>query len=73
MATAPIATTTSIIDNKSTTYRRVVKDNSLGIEFAGNFPDVRKPATPAQREALIEAAAVPAGALPHPAGAHLRA
>jgi hypothetical protein len=35
-----------------TTYRRVVKDNSLGIEFAGNFPDVRKPATPAQHDAL---------------------
>ncbi len=39
------------IDNKDT-YRQVVKDNSLGIEFAGNFPDVRKPATAAQREAL---------------------
>jgi hypothetical protein len=37
-----------------TTYRRVVKDNSLGIEFAGNFPDVRKPPTPAQFEALLK-------------------
>jgi hypothetical protein len=39
------------IDNKDT-YRQVLKDNSLGIEFAGNFPDVRKPASEAQREAL---------------------
>lgn len=30
------------------TYRRVLKENSLGIEFAGNFPDVRKPATSEQ-------------------------
>jgi hypothetical protein len=39
------------IDNKDT-YRQVIGTNSLGIEFAGNFPDVRKPATEAQREAL---------------------
>lgn len=39
------------IDNKST-FRQVVKTNSLGIEFAGNYPDVRKPATPAQLDAL---------------------
>jgi hypothetical protein len=37
-----------------TTYRRVVKDNSFGIEFAGNFPDVRKPATQAQHDALMK-------------------
>ena len=37
-----------------TTFRRVVKDNSLGIEFAGNFPDVRKPATPEQVSALLK-------------------
>ena len=36
------------------TYRRVVKENSLGIEFAGNFPDVRKPATPEQFDALLK-------------------
>jgi len=36
------------------TYRRVVKDNSLGIEFSGNFPDVRKPATRAQHDALTK-------------------
>jgi hypothetical protein len=39
------------IDNKST-FRQVVKTNSLGIEFAGNYPDVRKPATAAQLDAL---------------------
>lgn len=39
------------IDNKGT-YKQVLGSNSLGIEFAGNFPDVRKPATSAQREAL---------------------
>ena len=39
------------IDNKGT-YKQVLGSNSLGIEFAGNFPDVRKPATQAQREAL---------------------
>jgi hypothetical protein len=36
------------------TYRRVVKDNSFGIEFSGNFPDVRKPATKAQHDALMK-------------------
>ena len=37
-----------------TTYRRVVKENSLGIEFSGNFPDVTKPATPEQTAALLK-------------------
>jgi hypothetical protein len=37
-----------------TTYRRVVKDNSFGIEFSGNFPDIRKPATQAQHDALMK-------------------
>lgn len=37
-----------------TTYRRVLKDNSLGIEFAGNFPDVKKPATREQTAALLK-------------------
>lgn len=36
------------------TYRRVVKENSLGIEFAGNFPDVRRPATQEQIDALLK-------------------
>ena len=35
------------IDN-SGTYRQVVKDNSIGVEFAGNYPDVTRPATEAQ-------------------------
>ncbi len=38
------------IDNKPT-YRQVLKDNSIGVEFAGNFPDVARPATQAQTEA----------------------
>ncbi len=32
------------IDN-SKTYRTVVKTNSVGVEFVGNFPDVAKPVT----------------------------
>jgi hypothetical protein len=35
------------IDN-SKTYRSVVKTNSIGVEFAGNYPDVAKPASPGQ-------------------------
>lgn len=38
------------IDNKPT-YRQVTRANSIGIEFAGNYPDVTAPATPAQIEA----------------------
>jgi len=38
------------IDNTKT-YHTVVKTNSLGVEFAGNFPDVAKPVTAAQVEA----------------------
>jgi hypothetical protein len=38
------------IDN-AVTYRKVVKGNSIGIEFVGNFPDVSKPMTGAQVEA----------------------
>ena len=47
MATAPTATTTSI----STTARpftRWSSDNSIGVEFAGNYPDVTRGATEAQ-------------------------
>lgn len=40
------------IDN-STTYHAVVKTNSLGVEFAGNYPDVAKPVTPAQVKAWL--------------------
>jgi len=35
------------IDN-SKTYHRVNKDTSVGVEFAGNYPDVTRPATDAQ-------------------------
>jgi hypothetical protein len=35
------------IDN-SRTYHRVIRDNSVGVEFAGNYPDVARPATEAQ-------------------------
>ncbi|WP_316179649.1 MULTISPECIES: peptidoglycan recognition family protein [unclassified Bradyrhizobium] len=35
------------IDN-GPTYRKVVRDNSIGVEFAGNYPDVTRPATEAQ-------------------------
>ncbi|WP_407187464.1 N-acetylmuramoyl-L-alanine amidase [Bradyrhizobium centrosematis] len=35
------------IDN-SATYRQVVRDNSIGVEFAGNFPDVTTGPTAAQ-------------------------
>jgi len=38
------------IDN-SMTYHSVVKTNSIGVEFIGNFPDVAKPATPEQVKA----------------------
>jgi N-acetylmuramoyl-L-alanine amidase len=44
-------------DNKyfdnSKTYRTVIKTNSLGVEFVGNFPDVAKPATPEQAQAWL--------------------
>jgi hypothetical protein len=42
-------------DNKyienSKTYHQVNKDTSIGVEFAGNYPDVTRPATEAQIEA----------------------
>jgi N-acetylmuramoyl-L-alanine amidase len=40
------------VDN-SKTYRTVVRTNSLGVEFVGNFPDVSKPATPEQVTAWL--------------------
>jgi hypothetical protein len=40
------------IDN-SKTYRTVVKTNSVGVEFVGNYPDVAKPATPEQVKAWL--------------------
>ncbi|MGZ5805283.1 MAG: peptidoglycan recognition protein family protein [Xanthobacteraceae bacterium] len=38
------------VDN-STTFRKVVKENSIGVEFAGNYPDVAQPPNAAQRQA----------------------
>jgi hypothetical protein len=40
------------IDN-SRTYRTVVRTNSIGVEFVGNFPDVTKPASPLQVRAWL--------------------
>jgi len=40
------------IDN-SKTYHAVVKTNSIGVEFIGNYPDVAKPVTPAQVQAWL--------------------
>ncbi len=36
-----------------TTYRQVIHTNSIGVEFVGNFPDVRKPATEPQVAAWL--------------------
>ena len=43
------------IDN-SKTYHAVVKTNSIGVEFVGNYPDVAKPVTPAQVRAWLSLA-----------------
>jgi hypothetical protein len=40
------------VDNAKT-FRVVVKTNSLGVEFVGNHPDVRKPVTPEQMKAWL--------------------
>jgi hypothetical protein len=40
------------IDN-SRTYRSVIKTNSIGVEFVGNYPDVAKPATREQIQAWL--------------------
>jgi hypothetical protein len=40
------------IDNAKT-YRQVVKSNSIGVEFVGNYPDVRQPPTAAQERAWL--------------------
>jgi hypothetical protein len=40
------------VDN-SKTYRTVIKTNSIGIEFVGNFPDVAQPATAEQAQAWL--------------------
>ena len=59
------------IDNAKT-YHAVVKTNSIGVEFVGNYPDVAKPATREQARAWLTAGAVLAGALRHPGREHLR-
>ncbi len=40
------------IDNGKT-YRRVIKTNSIGVEFVGNYPDVAKPPTREQMQAWL--------------------
>jgi hypothetical protein len=40
------------VDN-ARTFRMVTMYNSIGVEFVGNFPDVRKPATEAQTRAWL--------------------
>jgi hypothetical protein len=40
------------VDN-SKTYRRVLKTNSIGVEFAGNYPDVTRPPTAEQKRAWL--------------------
>jgi hypothetical protein len=40
------------VDN-SKTYRVVIKNNSIGVEFVGNYPDVAKPVTPEQMKAWL--------------------
>ncbi len=52
------------VDN-SKTYRTVIKTNSLGVEFVGNFPDVAKPATRGAGAGLVDPGPLPAGALRH--------
>ncbi len=60
------------IDNAKT-YHAVVKTNSIGVEFVGNFPDVAKPATSEQVQGLAFADALSSGTIRDPAGEHLRA
>ena len=40
------------VDNAKT-YRTVIKTNSIGVEFVGNFPDVAKPPTREQAQAWL--------------------
>ena len=40
------------IDN-SKTHRQVIRENSIGIEFVGNYPDVTRPPTPEQFAASL--------------------
>ena len=58
------------IDN-SKTYHQVDKDNSIGVEFAGNYPDVTRGATEAQSRSVADSGRGPAGALRHSARSRL--
>ncbi len=58
------------IDNRAT-HRQVVGSNSIGVEFAGNFPDVTRGPTEAQIAAWRDSGEGAARALRHPAGARL--
>jgi len=40
------------VDNTKT-FHAVTKENSIGVEFSGNYPDVRKPVTAAQTAAWL--------------------
>jgi N-acetylmuramoyl-L-alanine amidase len=40
------------VDN-SKTYRNVIRTNSIGVEFVGNFPDVARPPTREQEQAWL--------------------
>jgi len=40
------------IDNTKT-HRQVIRTNSIGVEFVGNYPDVAKPVTPEQMNAWL--------------------
>jgi hypothetical protein len=40
------------VDN-SKTFHKVIKTNSIGVEFVGNYPDVAKPPTEAQAKAWL--------------------
>jgi hypothetical protein len=40
------------VDN-SKTYRAVIKTNTIGVEFIGNYPDVAKPVTDEQKRAWL--------------------
>jgi hypothetical protein len=39
--------------NNSLTYRTVVKTNTIGVEFTGNYPDVARPVSAAQMQAWL--------------------
>ena len=58
------------IDNRPT-FRQVVGNNSIGVEFAGNFPDVTRGADRGADRGVADSGEGAAGALRHPARARL--